>query len=100
MTADPMKPVRLIWRAAPAVGSAARIWCGVARGGQYCVVAGPEDRLRKCEIIGYHVVVDDRPEPELLVRVRMNASHPRVPREHSAHVSCLEAFSNTRKARP
>lgn len=89
-----MNLVRKIWPNAPAIGATVRIACGVtsSEGRQhYCVVRGPDDRYRKCRVLGYQIEVS-REWTELLVKVRMNRRHRLIEREHVAHVNCLEIY--------
>jgi hypothetical protein len=97
--------VRMLWPGAPRIGSADRIWCGVKKhqDGRWvcCVVGGPDDRYRKCRIIGYQIEMGeacgvrprDRHTITLLVKVRMNGAHPLIEREHLSHVDCLESYA-------
>lgn len=86
--------VSRLWPQAPRLGASTRIACGVTstdKRQHYTVVAGPDDRYRKCRILGYRVEVTDI-GTELLVLVRMNQRHPLIKREHWSHVTCLEAL--------
>lgn len=94
--------VRALWPKAPKIGTATRIYCGVAARSDgspcYTVVANrgkwsnaPKDRLRKCAIVGYSItVLNDR--TELLVTVRMNQRHRLIERVLTAHAECLEGW--------
>ena len=87
-----MAVVRSIWPRAPRIGSTVRIACGVARTDgrdHYTVVRGPQDRFRRCRVLGYRIEVVNR-KIELLVNVRMNRQHRLIEREHFSHVNCLE----------
>ena len=68
-----------------------------------CMVGGADDCYRKCKIIGYQIEIGDKGNPDtkghegtgmtLLVKVRMNQSHPLIERVHLSHIDCLEAYA-------